>query len=114
MLLVRRTMMPHEGLWSLPAGFVDAYELPETAVIREMREETGLEVKVEKLFTVLSGREHPRGSDIFLVYIVTQVGGVLAAGDDASEAAWFNLDALPPLAFETTRKILEQTRSLLD
>ena len=111
-LLVRRTMMPHEGLWSLPAGFVNAYELPETAVIREMREETGLEVKVEKLFTVLSGREHPRGSDIFLVYIVTQVGGALAAGDDASEAAWFKLDALPPLAFETTRKVLALATSL--
>jgi len=112
-LLVRRTMEPFEGSWSLPAGFVNAFELPETAVAREMLEETGLEVTVEKLFTVLSGREHPRGSDIFLVYIVTQVGGELAAADDAGDAAWFNLDALPPLAFETTRKVLTQVKSQL-
>ena len=113
-LLVRRTMEPFQGLWSLPAGFVNAFELPETAVVREMREETGLIVKVENLFTVLSGREHPRGSDIFLVYLVTQVGGVLAADDDAGDAAWFNLDALPPLAFETTRKVLAQAKSLVN
>jgi 8-oxo-dGTP diphosphatase len=113
-LLVRRTMEPYEGLWSLPAGFVNAFELPEDAVAREMREETGLIVMVEKLFTVLTGREHPRGSDIFLVYTVTQVGGVLAAADDAGDAAWFKLDALPPLAFETTRKVLNQVISLID
>ena len=110
-LLVRRIMEPFQGSWSLPAGFVNAFELPETAVAREMREETGLEVTVERLFTVLSGREHPRGSDIFLVYLVTQVGGVLAAADDAGDAAWFNLDALPSLAFETTRKVLVQAKS---
>jgi 8-oxo-dGTP diphosphatase len=113
-LLVRRTMEPFEGLWSLPAGFVNAFELPETAVTREMREETGLEVIVEKLLTVLSGREHSRGSDIFLVYLVTQVGGALAAAGDAGEAAWFKLDALPPLAFETTRKVLTRVNSTFE
>ncbi len=113
-LLVRRNMVPFTGLWSIPAGFVNAFEIPEDAVRREVREETGLEVEVERLFTILSGREHPRGSDIFLVYVVRQVGGVLAAADDAGDAAWFKLDALPPLAFDTTRRILAQATSLLE
>lgn len=111
-LLVRRTMDPYLGLWSIPAGFVNAFELPEAAAVRETREETGLDVVIERLFTVLSGREHPRGADILLVYLATQVGGELAAADDADQAGWFKLDALPPLAFETTRKVLEQVRAM--
>lgn len=113
-LLVRRTMDPYLGLWSIPAGFVNAFELPEHAAVRETREETGLHVEIDRLFTVLSGREHPRGADILLVYLVRLVGGQLAAADDADQAGWFKLDALPPLAFETTRKVLEQAREIKD
>jgi ADP-ribose pyrophosphatase YjhB (NUDIX family) len=107
-LLVQRTMEPFRGLWSLPAGFVNAFERPEDAVIRETLEETGLTVTVDRLFTVLTGREHPRGSDILMVYLVTRSGGTLVAGDDAGEVGWFPLDALPPLAFESTKSILSQ------
>lgn len=103
---MRRIMEPHRGLWSLPAGFMNAYELAEDAVVREVREETGLEVRVERLFDLVSGREHPRGADLLLVYLVHQTGGSLAAGDDASEAGWFSPDQLPPLAFASTKKIL--------
>ena len=76
-LLVQRTMEPQAGAWSVPAGFINAHELPEDAVLREVREETGLEAKVIRLVDVLSGREHPRGSDILLVYLMEQVGGEL-------------------------------------
>ncbi len=111
-LLVQRTMEPFIGLWSLPAGFVNAYELPESAVVREVREETGLKVKVGQFFMIHSGRENARGADILLVYQVEQVGGVLSAGDDAGDAAWFDLDSLPPLAFKSTLQILAQAVSV--
>jgi ADP-ribose pyrophosphatase YjhB (NUDIX family) len=89
---------------------MNAYELAEDAVVREVREETGLEVRVERLFDLVSGREHPRGADLLLVYLVHQTGGSLAAGDDASEAGWFSPDQLPPLAFASTKKILSSAR----
>ncbi len=104
-LLVRRTMEPYILQWSIPAGFVNAYEDPQAAAVRECLEETGLEVKLDSLFDVLYGREHPRGADIFLVYRAEVVSGILAPADDADQAAWFPIDDLPPLAFETTRKI---------
>jgi len=107
-LLVRRIMKPFIGHWSIPAGFVNAFEDPREAAKRECREETGLEVSLDSLFDVLYGREHPRGSDILLVYRAELLGGSLAAADDADQAGWFPLDALPPLAFETTRKIFEK------
>lgn len=106
LLLVRRVMEPLIGHWSIPAGFVNAFEDPREAALRECREETGLEIRLCGLFDVFYGREHPRGSDILLVYRAEVTGGTLTAADDADEVGWFSLNDLPPLAFESTRKIL--------
>lgn len=110
-LLVRRTMDPFIGKWSIPAGFVNAFEDPARAAVRECREETGLVAEVEGLFEMLTGREHPRGADIFLVYRVNILSGELRAADDADGADWFALDRLPELAFESTRKIIARLTS---
>lgn len=110
-LLVRRIMEPFVGKWSIPAGFVNAYEDPALAAIRECREETGLIVELEGLFDLLSGREHPRGSDIFLVYRAAKVSGQPHAADDADGADLFDLNNLPELAFESTRKIIARLLS---
>ena len=112
-LLVRRVMDPHAGSWSIPAGFVNAFEDPVQAAVRECREETGLDVTALALFDLLSGREHPRGADILLVYTARLAGGTLHAADDADQAAWFPLDALPTLAFTSTRKILDRAAATL-
>jgi ADP-ribose pyrophosphatase YjhB (NUDIX family) len=106
-LLVRRVMKPQRGYWGIPAGFVDAFEDPARAAERECLEETGLEVTPGELFTVLSGRDHPRGADIFIAYQGTITGGQLRAGDDADQAKFFPYDQLPRLAFNVTRKILD-------
>ncbi len=103
-LLVRRALEPQQGLWSLPAGFVDADESPADAAIRECREETGLDAEILGLVDVISGREHARGADIVIVYRGRIVGGSLTAADDAAEAAFFAAGTLPPLAFEATRR----------
>ena len=105
-LLVRRVMQPFAGQWSIPAGFVNAFEDPMQAAARECREETGLEVSELHFHDLLSGREHPRGADILLVYTAVLSGGTLYAADDADQAAWFDLDSLPPLAFQSTKTIL--------
>jgi ADP-ribose pyrophosphatase YjhB (NUDIX family) len=99
-------MDPHMGKWSIPAGFVNAFEDPAEAARRECREETGLIAELDGLFEMLTGREHPRGSDIFLVFKASKVSGQLQAADDADGADWFPLDALPELAFESTHKII--------
>lgn len=105
-LLVRRVMDPFAGQWSIPAGFVNSFEDPMAAAARECREETGLEVTSLAFYDLLTGREHPRGADILLVYTAVPAGGTLHAADDADQAAWFPFDALPPLAFQSTKAIL--------
>lgn len=105
-LLVRRINEPGRGLWSFPAGFIDADEDPARAAERECLEETSLVVEVTGLRELIAGREHPRGADIVLVYDARVVGGALRPGDDADLAQFFPLDALPPLAFRATRVAL--------
>jgi 8-oxo-dGTP diphosphatase len=105
-LLVRRANEPFRGLWTLPAGFVDAGEDPAEAAARECLEESGLRVRVNRVLQVVSGREHPRGADFIIVYTADVMGGELVPADDADAAAWFALDELPPLAFRATQLVL--------
>ncbi len=109
-LLVRRVNDPQRGLWTLPAGFVDAGEDPILALERECLEETGLQVLVLELVDVLAGQEHPRGAHILIVYRVKVVSGSLRAGDDADAVSFFPKGNLPELAFSTTMRILDQLK----
>ena len=108
-LLVRRAIDPARGLWTLPAGFVDAGEDPALAAERECLEETGLVVRITGLKEVLFGQEHPGGAHILIVYYARVVSGEPAANDDVDQAAYFSRSDLPPLAFKTTRKLLLNT-----
>ncbi|MGD2158973.1 MAG: NUDIX hydrolase [Anaerolineales bacterium] len=104
-LLVRRKNTPKRGLWTLPAGFVDAGEDPALAAERECLEETGLDVKVVELLDVLYGQEHPNGAHIVIVYKGKIKSGELQAGDDADRVGFFPSRELPSLAFQTTKKV---------
>ena len=107
-LLVRRVNDPQRGLWTLPAGFVDAGEDPRSAAERECLEETGLHVLVTGLLDVIAGQEHPRGAHILIVYSGQITSGEICAGDDVDLVDFFPHYALPQLAFSTTEKILQQ------
>jgi len=106
-LLVRRVNEPYRGLWTLPAGFVDAGEDPARAAERECLEETGLSVRVKRVLDVIAGREHERGADFIIVYQARVLGGTLSPDDDADAAEWFDPADLPPLAFVATRKSID-------
>lgn len=99
LLLVRRGVEPELGRWALPAGFVDADEDPRLAAAREAREETGLEVLVGAVVDVYPAGT---GTSFFIAFEAVVFGGVLLAGDDAQDAAFFGIDEMPPLAFAST------------
>jgi ADP-ribose pyrophosphatase YjhB (NUDIX family) len=106
-LLVRRVNEPFRGLWTLPAGFVNGGENPAEAAERECLEETGLSVRVRRVYDIVPGREHPRGADFVIVYQAEVLGGEMKADDDADAVEWFDRLHLPPLAFLATKKVLQ-------
>jgi ADP-ribose pyrophosphatase YjhB (NUDIX family) len=106
-LLVRRAGEPFRGLWTLPAGFVNSGEDPAEAAARECLEETGLSVRVMRVYDIVAGKEHPRGADFVIVYEAEVIRGEMKAEDDADAVEWFDKSNLPPLAFRATQKVLQ-------
>lgn len=106
-LLVQRRYDPQKGHWTLPSGFVDAGEDPKLAAERECQEETGLSIMNLKLRDVLFSQEHPRGASILIIYSADIQSGELRSGDDANQAGFYKITNLPPLAFASTKHILD-------
>lgn len=95
-LLIRRGRPPGRGRWSLPGGRVERGEALAEAVVREVLEETGLEVVCDGLLgwaELFDG-----GHWVVLDFAVTVLGGEPTAGDDAAEAAWVPLEEVAELA----------------
>jgi len=108
LLLIKRLAKPFENRYALPGGFVREDESLDAAAIRELREETGVgDVYLEQLYTFGDPKRDPRGRVITVAYYaLVPHNQVLRAGTDASDAAWFPVTELPPLAFDH-RKIAE-------
>jgi ADP-ribose pyrophosphatase YjhB (NUDIX family) len=92
LLLVQRGHEPEAGRWSLPGGRVNPGESDPQAVVREVREETGLWVEAGRLVGAVE-RPGPGGT-VFDIsdYAAGVSGGLLAAGDDAADARWVHPD----------------------
>ncbi|MPZ22289.1 MAG: NUDIX domain-containing protein [Dehalococcoidia bacterium] len=107
-LLTLRNHEPRMGYWSFPGGYVDRGENVEQAGAREVREETGLEVEIDRLLGVFSGSNE---DVIFIAYQGHVVGGSLLAGDEASDVAFFPMDRLPDLAFPHDLEVIARLRA---
>ncbi|MBL8857583.1 MAG: NUDIX domain-containing protein [Planctomycetes bacterium] len=110
-LLVRRAIEPFRGSWALPAGYQEIDEDPRATVVREIREESGIEVEVGELFDLLFVLAEARKPANLAVYLCRPRGGILKPGHDALEAAWFDLTRLPEdLGFDNGPRILHRLR----
>ena len=99
-LLIKRKNPPFG--YALPGGFVDVGETLEDAAIREIKEETGLNIEIESVFGVYSSPDRdPRNHTITTVFIARLPKGQSPiAGDDAKDLGFFSLDNLPEMAFD--------------
>ena len=113
-LLVKRGHEPLKGEWSLPGGVVELGETLETAIVREVREETGLEVDVGPIVDVLDRLRHDPDGRVKYHYVLVDFlcrpsSGVLCGASDADAAEWAPLDELARYAVaETTVSVIEK------
>ena len=101
LVVIRRGNEPFRGMPALPGGFVELGETTLEAVVREVREETGLETRVLRLVGVFSdpGRD-PRGHTVTIGYALEAVGGRLKAGSDAAAIVLVDPDDPLRMAFD--------------
>ncbi|WP_373058265.1 NUDIX domain-containing protein [Zunongwangia sp. H14] len=113
-LLVKRKNDPFKGQWALPGGFMEDGEELEAAAKRELKEETGVEIKsMEQIKAFGRPGRDPRGRMISIAFLSRIFcEEELKPGDDAGDAQWFELDKLPDLAFDH-QEIITAARGLL-
>lgn len=102
-LLIKRKNEPYKDQYALPGGFPEMDELLEDAAKRELFEESGLKgIILTQLAAFDAIGRDPRDRNIAVAFygFTSPLNSTLHAGDDAAEAQWFPLNALPPLAFD--------------
>jgi ADP-ribose pyrophosphatase YjhB (NUDIX family) len=106
-VLVKRAIEPGYGKWVFPGGYVDRGEEVQAAAVREAREETGLEVRLERLINIYS---YTGRVPVIVVYSATMMGGCLGCDDEGLEARFFEPETIPweELAFRSTREALQE------
>lgn len=107
--LVRRSIQPRLGDWTLPAGFVEYDETPHDCAVREIQEETGLRVRIDGVHGVYEGFDDPRHRVVLVLYRTRETElKEPVAGDDADDVGFFAPDDVPAnIAFRAHRRALQ-------
>ncbi len=97
LLIKRAEHLTNGGKYAFPGGFLDRDETAEEAVVREVKEETGYDVTVENLYTIIDNPNRPQEDrqNVAFIYIVKPLGQTGEADSESTEVKWFSLDALP-------------------
>ena len=101
-LLIQRGIDAYKGCWAFPGGFMNMDETTEQCAIRELEEETGLKISnLHQIGAYSKVDRDPRGRTIAVAYLAIVDSPLDVKGqDDAANAAWFPINALPTLAFD--------------
>lgn len=111
-LLIRRGKEPFKGEWGVPGGRIEDDETAEQCLVREMKEETGLDVVPLKLIGLYSEPKRDPRLIIAAAYLVKRIGGEVRGGDDAAEAKWYELDDIPPLCTDHGKMVKDAIAEL--
>jgi len=112
LLLTKRAKAPFKNWWDLPGGYVERGETAEQSLKREIKEETGLDIKIKSIFGTYSGTASC-GADKYrvlsVVFVAQAQGQALQANDDVLASRWFAKKEIPSkIAFDSNQKIVKE------
>ncbi len=107
-LLVKRAREPSKDMWCFPIGFAEMGESIEDAALRELKEEAGIEGKINQLVDVCSETNAFYGQLLIVTFEAEKTGGQEAAGDDALDCRYFPIMNLPKLAFSSQARVVQK------
>lgn len=114
-LLIRRGKEPMYGRWMVPGGTLEWGETLEAAAVREVLEETGIEIRIDGFVEIIEALTPGEAGFHFVImdYVASAIGGTLQAGSDALEATWFGAAALNDLDLTADLvSVIEKARRL--
>ena len=112
-VLIRRGHEPFKGMLAIPGGFVEKDETVEQAVLRETKEETGLDAEIKHLVGVYSNpHRDPRGPTVSVCYVLKATGGKLKASSDAAAVELVSPEHVPALAFDHNKMVEDAERCM--
>lgn len=112
-LLGRRNMNPAKGMWSFFGGYVDRGEKVEEAAIREVKEETNLDVQLDSFIGIYSENANPHVVIAYSASIINNdASNLLPQLEEVSELAFFAWEEMPPLAFSVDEQIVQMLRNV--
>jgi ADP-ribose pyrophosphatase YjhB (NUDIX family) len=106
-IMVKRGIPPFKGEWCLPCGYINRHEIPKVAAVREMQEETGLTVRLEKILCVCNPMPGEI-NQITISYLARIAEGSLKAGDDAEDVQIFRKENCPTPCFRSHNMLVEK------
>ena len=107
-LVAKRNLTPGKNKWALPGGFIELDETPETACLRELKEETGLKGKIKELIGIYIQKTRYYGSLLVIGYEVTIFKNSLSLNSELKEAKFFSKKDLPIIPFLSHREIIKE------
>ncbi|EKE13853.1 MAG: hypothetical protein ACD_12C00784G0001 [uncultured bacterium] len=108
-LLLKRNIHPFKNMWVLPGGHVEYGETVEKAVLREIKEETGITAKIIKLLNVYSDpKRDPRVHTVTVSFLLKKIKGRIKNDWESTEIKYFELRRLPKkMGFDHKKIILD-------
>ena len=110
LLLARRKLPPFKNYWDIPGGFLEYGEHPEAGLNREVKEELGIQIRIEALIGIYMDEYGKNGlSTLNVFYKCTAIDQPEVRAEEIIELKWFSVDRLPTkIAFKSARKAIKK------
>jgi ADP-ribose pyrophosphatase YjhB (NUDIX family) len=114
LLLVKEASL---GTWSLPGGWCDLFETPSEAIIKEVIQEAGIHIKVERLLGIsdrIKYKTNKKWSEYAVMFLATIIEDTKVFGHEVSQVGFFDINNLPELSFKSNQEEIKRAIAAIE